>query len=222
MAKNASFISKYKRVAAYFLPVGDANQPFDSQAYRTQIELGLRQRKTPGEFYNDFRIRGAEAVYYPSAKEFDQRIAAAKAAGDTQAQAQWTQAKSTWETEFKGLNPLFGAKLEQFGNARAAAESQLGDLRAMVKSGSAPDGQGQLLSQLVGAYDGLTAFVQQYKGSDTATADIHHQAYQMFNNWVTENIAGSPLLDLYQGVFRAIDTNLVNLAPVTNTATTGG
>jgi hypothetical protein len=82
----------------------------------------------------------------------------------------------------------------------------------MVASGQVPDGQGDLLSALIQSYDGLENFVQTHKGTDTASTDAKNSARQMFNDWVQTNIAGSPLQDLYQGVFRVPDTNVVNLS----------
>jgi hypothetical protein len=215
MTKNSGFIGKFKSVAAYFLPQQAGDQPFSDQAYKTQIELGLRQRKTPQEFYDSVRVRDAENSYYPTIDGFNARIAAAKANGDTTLESQLTQQKSDWESQFKALNPIFAAKLDQFGPSRAVAVGQLADLHQMVADGSVPDGMGPLLAKMLKEYDNYNAYVQQNKGTDTQSTAMRSEALQLFNSWAQRNVMGTPLQDLYQGVFRTLNTNLVNLAPVT-------
>lgn len=213
MTDHADFVSTYKSVAPYFLPEATTNEPFSENAYRTQLELGLRTRKTPEEFYNGMMIRNAEALYYPSVAQFDDKIAQAKAQGDDTAASAWTQAKSDWEHQFKGQNPLFGQKTADYSASITKAMDQLGDLQKMVKDNSVPNGQGPLLGQLLSAYNGYTAFIQTNRGSSADATAARSQALQMLNGWVEQHIANSPLKDLYDGVFRPLNTNLVNLSP---------
>jgi hypothetical protein len=205
-------------VAAYFLPVATGQEPFNQQAYQTQIELGLRQKKTPQEFYDQFRVRGAEAVYYPAVQGFDQRIAAAKAANDTQLASQWTNAKSTWERQFKAQNPLFAQKIDAYPDARATALGQLADIHRMLKEGNVPQGQAPLLQQLVTNYDNYAAFINQHRGGTRQEHAIRSAALQMFNDWAQQAIPGSQIADLYAGVFRTLNTNLADLTKVASVA----
>jgi hypothetical protein len=214
MLTNQKFIQKYGNVAAYFLPQANTGEPFSDQAYREQLALGLRQKKTPTEFMNDLYVRNAENIYYPEVQKFDAQIAAAKAAGDTSAASQETTLKSQFEAQFKNQNPLLAEKLDTQGVAGAAAIDALSELRDMLKTNSVPDGQGPLLQGLISAYDGYNEFVQAHKATDSADTNLRSQALAMFNQWVTQHIAGSPLNDLYNGVFRNLNTNLVNTQPV--------
>jgi hypothetical protein len=218
LESNRDFITKYQNVAAYFIPTADAKGDFNAQAYQTQLELGLRQKKTPEEFYRDVRLRNAESVYFPAVQGFNDRIAAAKAQGDSQTAQQWTKAKSLWEHKFKGQNPYFADKLDSYSVARATARDQFANLQEMVAKGEVPNGNAQLLNELVTNYNNLEGFLKDHNGQTSADVAVKQAARAMFNDWVTQHITGSELADLYNGVFRTLDTNLVNI----NTASPAG
>jgi len=213
MTNHSDFISKYGSVAAYFLPQPTTQQPFNDQAYRMQIELGLRQRKTPEGFMNDVTVRNAEAIYYPAVDKLDAQIAQAKAAGNTVLAQQITAAKSQWETDFKAQNAAFGSKIDSFPDSRATAKAELNNLRDMLAKNQVPDGLAPLLGNLVKSYDTYAAFQASHKGQDQTSIQARSAALGAFNGWVTQNISGTPLMDLYNGVLRALNTNLVNLTP---------
>jgi hypothetical protein len=213
MTNHSDFISRYGGVAAYFLPQPTTQQPFDDQAYRMQIELGLRQRKTPEEFMNDVTVRNAEAIYYPAIDKLNTQIAQAKAAGNTVLAQQIIAAKSQWETDFKAQNAALGAKIASFPDSRATAKAELNDLRDMLAKNQVPDGLAPLLGNLIKSYDTYVAFEGDHKGADQASTQARSQALGAFNGWVAQNINGTPLMDLYNGVMRGLNNHLVNLTP---------
>lgn len=211
MTVNSDFINKYGSVAAYFLPEAAGGEPFSDQAYKTQIELGLRQRKSPQEFMDNLYVRNAENVFYPSVAQFDARITAAKNAGDKATAQKWTQAKSDWETQFKNMNPLFQNKIDSFATNRADAVRQIADLRQMVQGNEVPDGQRSDLALMLKAYDNYVQFTQANKGGTNAATAARSGALSTLNQWVTQKYGGTPLADLWDGVFRAVNSNLANL-----------
>jgi hypothetical protein len=213
MTDHDKFIRQYGSVAPYFLPAATGNDPFSENAYRAQLALGMRQRKTPTEFYEGMMVRNAEAVYYPSVQQFDTQIDKAKASGDSATVSQLIQAKSDWEKQFKGQNPLFGEKTADYSRAVTTAMDQLGDLEKMAKDGSVPNGEGALLQKLLTTYHNYSNFVQTNRGNTSDASSARSQALAVFNNWVVTNIKPSPLRDLFDGVFRPLNTNLVNLSP---------
>ncbi len=204
---HAGFIGKYKSVAAYFLPEGTAGGQFSDAAYKAQIEFGLRIRKTPDEFTNDIYVRHAESVFYPVSQEFQNRIAAAKAQGDDGLVSQLTAQRSAWEHDFKDLNPLFGHKIDDYGQARSVATDALLDLRRMTQQGDAPDGLGSQLHQLITSYDGYESFIRDHAGQDDANTTARANALEMFNRWADHSLTGTPLVSVFNGVFRVLNTN---------------
>lgn len=213
MQKNSGFVGQYKNVAAYFLPeASGGGDEFNDQAYKTQLELGLRQKKTPEQFYTDVRVRNAENTFYPMVDKYDAAIAQAKAADDGQRADQITYDKSRWETDFKNLNPLFQQKIDSFGDSRAAALGQLSNLQEMVAKGDVPNSQGPAVSLLLQEYNNFTTFVGQNNGDDDASKATRDGAYGTFNSWIGDFLQKNPgLADLYNGVFRAINSNFATV-----------
>jgi hypothetical protein len=126
---------------------------------------------------------------------------------------QITAAKSQWEQDFKAQNAAFGSKIDSFPDSRATAKAGLNNLRDMLAKNQVPDGLAPLLGNLVKSYDTYTAFTEAHKGADQNSIHARSQALGAFNGWVSQNITGTPLMDLYNGVLRALNTNLVNLTP---------
>lgn len=211
MTQNQDFIHTYSSVAAYFVPNESTKDPFSDAAYQTQLELGLRQRKTPAEFMADIYVKHAESQFYPTVAEYDRRIAAAKASGDTATAASLTQSKSAWEAQFKALNPAMGHKLDDYGAARATASDQLADLRTMLSKGAVPDGQANKLQQLVSTWDNYESFIRTQPGSTDAARLARSNALNAFNEWAQHALASTGLADVYNGVFRVLNTNLTKL-----------
>jgi len=207
--KNASFVEKYKSVSAYFLPQPTINEPFSDAAYKAQLEFGLRVKKTPDQFLNDIYVRHAESSYYPALDEYDKRIQTADLNGDKNAYDYWTSQKSQWEKEYKDLNPRLAEKQRQ--DHYAAAQDQLQSIRHMIANNQVPDGLGPQLSLLVQAWDSYEQFIGQYNTGTNADTAARSTAFQQFNAWAQAHVANTPLVDLYNGVFRSLNTNLDRL-----------
>jgi hypothetical protein len=208
MLSNQDFIGQYSSVAAYFLPNATSGDPFSEAAYKAQLELGLRLRKTPQEFMNDVYVKHAESAFYPTLQEFERRKNDAEAAGDDATVKQLQAQKVAWEKDYEARNPLLKAKLDDYGNARHMASRQVTDLKAMLAHHAVPDGQGEALRQLVTTYDEYEAFIGQHQGQTTEAKAIRANALDMFNRWAQDKLSGSPLADVYNGVYRVLNTNL--------------
>jgi len=212
LTNHESFVKKYGTVAAYFLPDQASNEPFSQAAYQAQIQLGLRQRKTPQDFMSDVYTKHAEQLFYPAVDEWNKRIQAAKDEGNDALASQLSTQKSAWEKDFKTRNPMLGAKMDDYGAARQKASQQLGDIRDMLRKGEVPDGLETKLSQLVTAYDNYETFRSRNAGGDKVSVGARSSALDTFNAWAQTHLAGTPLADLFNGVFRVLNTNFDRLS----------
>lgn len=146
LEENRDFVTKYPKLAAYFIP--DSPGDFSPEAYRAQLELGIRSRKGLEEFYGDVRTISAERTYYEVRDRRDREIAKAKAAGDSEGVARAKAIWSSWaqgdgvEPGFLKLNPLFAEKLASYGERTVWREQAVGDLEKMVNEGALGDGSG--------------------------------------------------------------------------------
>jgi hypothetical protein len=211
MTQNENFIKKYPRVAAYFLPEADTNEPFNDQAYRLQMELGLRQRKTPEEFLNDLYVRNAESVYYPVVDQVNAQIAQLKQQGNASKASALNDELQAWKAQFKTTNAAFGAKEASYASSASGALGQLKDLQSMVQNGDVPDGMGPEVALLLKNYDGYENFINTHRGSDSADTAAREAALQAFETWAASHLQDN-LRDLYNGVFRGLNSNLSALA----------
>ncbi len=143
LENNLDFVKEHPSIAAYFVP--EAPGDFSPEAYRSQMEEGLRTRKGLDKFYSDIRVITAEQTYYAVKDHRDKVIAEAKARGDSEGVA---TAKATWtawtqgdgqEPGFLNLNPLFAAKLASYGERTVWREQAVGELSSMLESGKFGD-----------------------------------------------------------------------------------
>ena len=215
MQRNAGFISKYKSVAGYFIPEQSKGEPFSMAAYRAQLEMGLRERKTPAEFYNAVRVSTDGDTYFKMEDSFKAEIDRLKKAGESQLadarQQQWLD----WSKQYKALHPIFATNLVA-GSAdrQAEANGQLADLKSMVKNGDVPDrSMAAGLSGMIQAYDGYKNFLAQHPGSTDAERAAKTEAFAELQTYMDGVIAAMPqLTDIYRGVFRTLNSNLAQVA----------
>lgn len=210
MESNLGFMKQYSNVASYFIP-SDTGQ-FSDAAYRSQLELGIRQRKTPAEFYNTARITSAEQVYYP---QYDNYQAALAQTSDPAQRASMKQQWSLWTTQFKGANPLFGEKVSNFEDARAVAGDQLRNLKEMVAKNQVPNGWGGNVSTMLNIYNSYESWKGEHKGTDAYSLALKQGAAAKFHTAMAAVVTKNPQLgDLYSGVFRSLDSNLFPLSDI--------
>lgn len=182
---NLSFVQKYKSIAAYFVP--DAPGNFSPEAYRAQLELDLRSRKTLGKFYSDVRIINAEREYYTAKDARDKAIAEAHAAGDTERVKQirtgwsaWTQGDDT-QPGFLNVNPLFAEKLSSYGERTVWRQQAVGELEKMAQAGEFGDVAGRAKGDTIAldttgrlpidatTAEGVSALLQAYRAHNAYT-----------------------------------------------------
>lgn len=213
MQQNDSFIKKYSSVSGYFIPEASQNGKFSYTAYRAQLEDGLRQKKTPTEFFNAVRTATAGNAYYAQDDQYKTDLAAYKAAGDTTGAAKATADWQAWSSEFKSLNPIFGEHLAGSADGRGVtAPDQLRDLESMVKNGDVPDKKdSETLAGMLSAYNGYKAYEAGIPGSDTNSEALKSVALGKLQDYMTAALQYDPALtDVYRGVFRVLNSNLTD------------
>lgn len=211
LENHDGFVKRYQSVAAYFMPEANLKEPFSYAAYKAQLEFGLRVRKVPQEFINDVYLRHAESTFYPSLAEYDAKINHANLIGDTAQAKQWQASKSAWEADYKNINPLLKAKVDDYGAARKTANQQLADLEQMLSDNEVPDGFQSQVQLMVTAYNNYETFKRDNAGEDTASRDARSNALATTNRWADAKFTGTPLADLWNGVFRVLNSNFDKL-----------
>jgi hypothetical protein len=205
---NADFIQKYSTVSAYFIPKGSVADSFSQAAYDFELELGLRKKKAPNQFMADVYTRSEEGQYYAGLNEFDKRIDAAKGAQQEDVAKALKEKKAAWKAQYLARNPFLNEKLSHFGESKDKARAQIRDLKAMLAAGEVPGEHAALLGRMIQTWERY----EEYVTTPGKTQEQKNAARQILDNWAADNVAYSPLADLYNGIFRTINNKLTEVA----------
>ena len=224
LESNLGFIGKYDKVAAYFVPQDTG--PFDLHAYRTQMELGMRQNRTPAEFYDQYRIITAEQQYYAQKAISDAQVNTDLQAGNKAAATKEKANFSAWTTsQFDVANPLFADKRAQWAEASRTAQDSLKTLTDMVSDPNVPANVARLqpsLNAMIQAWGTHEAFVAQHKGSQIQNAAARKMESAQFSDWMLNVAESDPnLASIYNGVFRVLDSGLTQATAQANSNSGG-
>jgi hypothetical protein len=207
MNENPDLVQNYPQLAAYFAPDGPGD--FSQDAWRAELELGLRQHKDLGTFYRDIVVKNAEATYYASRDNRDKAVAEANAQGQTDKAQAIKDAFSVWMDGFKKANPLLLEKWQE-GDLNKTRLSgildheipNLANDKALLAKID-PNGD---IKRLSDAYQNKLAYDNSHDArtnADKAAQDAVNTAYLKYVAGVLQR---SPqLIPLYQGVFDRVE-----------------
>src|SRR5262249_7999119 len=103
MTDHRDFMTGYSGVAAYFLPPADQTGDFDYGAYTAELQLGLRQKKTTEDYFDDVTNANASQEYFDRLNERDQQIA-----NDPSHETEIRKVFDDWKTNvFFKAHPVF-------------------------------------------------------------------------------------------------------------------
>lgn len=136
MQENPELLAKYGGrggIATYFMPQGEgAEGDFSMDAYRAQLESGIRDYKTLDQFFEDIVVQRGEALYFDTKDDADALIAEATAAGNLlevrRLEEQWSAIKE----RILGTNPLLAQKFAEYATSGVARERTVAQLNALL------------------------------------------------------------------------------------------
>jgi hypothetical protein len=205
MQSNPELVSNFPSLAAYFAPDGPGD--FSNDAWRAELELGLRQHKDLSTFYRDIAVKNAETKYYAYKDAKDRAVGEALGAGDDDQATAIKQGFSDWLDTFKAANPLLLEKWQQTDESKTRIAELV---RAVGDLTSSP-----LAKQLDPKGD-LTLIYQAYQAKkqyddthDARSADEKAQQDSVntgYLQYIAQRLESSPqLIPLYQGVFGKLE-----------------
>lgn len=198
---NKDLAKNYPSLTAYFTPSGPGD--FSQDAWRTELELGLRRHKDLDTFYRDIAVRHAEDTYFNSRDEKDRRVADAIASGDDDKAKQLKAGFRAWLDEYKQVNPLLLDKWQASDENKTRMAHLISEVDALSQSSLADryDPNGDLV-RLAQAYRAKQQFLAAHRGTtdvEVAGKDAVQTDYQQY---VAGVLARSPyLIPLYRGIF---------------------
>lgn len=215
LQENPYLVENYGKkggIATYFIPQGDGTGgEFSMDAYRAQLEMGIREHKSLDQFFENIVIQRGENVYFDTKDDVDAAIAAATAAGDTyqvkQIEDWWSQRKEL----IKAANPLMAAKFAEFATSGIARDRVIGQLNQMLSDPEAIDAIG---ADRAGGVAELLLAQREYEAARQAVlyergyyaTSRREEAKANFEAAIASVVARFPGLgDLARGAFRVPD-----------------
>jgi hypothetical protein len=206
MKQNPDLVQNYPALAAYFAPDGPGD--FSNDAWRAELELGLRQHKDLGTFYRDVVVKNAESQYYAQRDKRDKAVAEAMATGDTEYANQIKDAFSTWIDGFKKANPLLLEKWQESDQNKTRLANLISEV---AKLGNDPalsakiDPNGDI-KNLSDAYQKKLAFDNSNDARNAEGKAYQDTVNTAYLKYVASVLQRSPqLIPLYQGVFDRVE-----------------
>jgi len=208
---NRPFMEKYKAVSAYFVP--ESKGSFNDRAYQEELALHLRQKDTPGEFYDQVRINQAGQIYWP---EYDAyQLARKNAKGNTALENAIQTSWSAESNKIKTAYPAFADNLDAgYGTRHADARGTLAELTAIAADPHAPssvDSGG--LANMINAYHSYEQWRTEHPSSGKSTKVQRDAVTTSYQAYMENYAAGDPaLMKVYTNVFRTLSPELLDLS----------
>jgi hypothetical protein len=202
---NPELVAKYPSLAAYFAPDGPGD--FSSDAWRVELELGLRQHKNLDTFYRDVSVKNAENAYYTKRDKRDIRVSAATAAGDDVEAKRVKDSFAYWSGEFQKVNPLLVEKWQAGNLNKTRSAALVTEVEAFADSplGAQFDPRGDL-GRLARAHRKKTLWDDTHKGRTDADQAEKSAYDQQYKDFVGRLLGRSPdLIPLYRGVYDKVE-----------------
>jgi hypothetical protein len=211
MADHDGFMRDHPLAGAYFVPQADSTGKFDLNAYREQLQQGLRVKKDPATFWQEVSYAAAAKQYFAVDDQKNALLRNARGPQFSQIQNQWTQ----WSQSFLLANPLFAQQLEDTNGkySRADLLNDMGNALSDPRLPSTP--QTDHLKTLFNAYVTYKAAVNQTNsmGATVMQAAQRKQLEQQFASEAAQYIAANPDVEAFYN--RLIRPDILGVLPPT-------
>lgn len=199
MEGNDAFLRTYPQAAGWFVPQSPDDTKFSLPAYREQLALEMRQRKTPDQFYEDLKYAEAADQYFKNRdrknvmlegvngdtatrlRETNPRLLAQfiAAGAGTKASSRRAQdingAWATWKDEFLAAHPVFAQKLAS-PDAQIQRQQSLDQMRLALQDPRLPQSpQVDSIRELVGAFDDMQAAIRPLQGLTSTRSSVQRK-----------------------------------------------
>jgi len=185
-ASNEQFFRDYKTGSIWLLP--QTNAAYDQTAYDEAMDLGLRQKKAPQEFLDDFAYARASTFYYAQKDDYEKQLAlTASSHGKQVLENQWSQ----FSTAYQAAYPVFAQVMNDKNGPVKRAES-LQNLQVALNDPRAPKGQQtDDVAELVRNYQSYNDYLASIKGTPNVTR-VKRAAQTQFTLYAEDFVKNHP------------------------------
>lgn len=195
LSDNPGFFAKYQDAAPWFLPQNKSADAHSSSVYNQEMAMGLRERKSPQQWYDDYYYAAAAGDYFDTQKSKDIQL---KASGNAQARQQVNDAWGTWKDQYFKEHPRF-AELIQSPDATQRRQRILDSVDQAANDSAAPDFEHkQELVDLVDTYKKLQDHLKEFSRSNVHnSSQLRQITKDNFEAWATTYVAKNPSVEAF-------------------------
>ena len=202
--KNLSFVNAHKDIASFFVPQ-NLSDTYSPAAYNEQVAMGLRTRKTPQEFQNDYYVNAGWADYDRNRNIYESMLRDAGAqqlspptptspgtyspTGQTTVNSAW----DNWLTIFEAQHPAWTAAFND-PNTQIVAQQAYNELRTVLASGQHPaTPQTDVIKFVMQQYDNyVSQLVPGTNGLISTTSSINDPNTRAWQAWLKDEALQHP------------------------------
>ena len=189
MDENRTALEEFPLAAPWLMPQDRGGSEFSRAAYNDQFAFKLRTRKTPEQWYKDFKFMASAETYFDAKLKYQQALASTD---DPAVRAEIERDYQARATQFKNQHPLFRTMLEQ--QNRTDRVNALDELRLVLDDPLGPPSPHKnQLRTLIQGYDTFTAQMAVYKNDQTTSGrQIRQGLKTSFATWGAKYITDHP------------------------------
>jgi hypothetical protein len=161
LENNRKFVEKYKLGSSWMLPQAQSGDENLRSVYALQQELGLRDSKTPEEWYTDFKFGQSADVYFKSRDNYEIARAKLKSPHDRAiADENWTK----WKEGYFERHPVFADEIQTRSGVQRR-EHTIEELHKAFRDPDLPDFEHKTeLKTMLDSYDVFQNAMRKLKG----------------------------------------------------------
>ena len=191
---NRDFVSGHPMASAYLVP---QTTDFSQEAYNQELAVGLRVRRTPGEFVDQIYAASTNAKFYPALAEKNAMIAE-----DPSRKTELNTAFRAFTLQLAAQNPTWDKVLNDPTRKATAHDALLELNTSLAPGGGAPDSpQAAGIRGLITDYQSFAQQEVQMKNAGESTQGLTQSWHDYLTNLSKTNQILQPVVD---GVFRKL------------------
>jgi hypothetical protein len=182
ITENAELLAQYPSAGGWLIPQVSSDKTFSPLAYREQLALELRRKKTPLQFWRDVKYAQAANVYFSARDDHDARLEEVK--GNAARTREINQIWTNWKDEFLAAHPIFETMLQDpQGSIRRGLV--LDEMRQIITDGEIPvSKQTDNLKTFMQAYDDLSFQLAPLRNlHDSRSTRLRANYKAIFSSW---------------------------------------
>jgi hypothetical protein len=206
---HLDFIKKYPNEWAYFAP--NVPGPFDSVAYHSQLDMGIRDHLSPEDFIGKYQAQRKVDEFYNQDDAKKVALSEAMRNGDVLGAERIRRDYTNSSQAYLAANPEVQSSFKPTAADQMHANNTMRELRKIVEDGSAPVTARAGLSQMITLYDRFSGVLNSNGGASSNGRALLQR--DQFSQQMARLVQDHPeLTPIYNGVFRKLNIGLKSLA----------